>query len=537
MLARFNVSKSIDASFLNLGITVNSEGHPRSFTDSEKSRNLGESDFFKIPTDKVDRHTVIIAQSGSGKSFFLGRLIEEIMIKTKSRCLILDPNGDFRKINKIDDTLWSNKKNLSLEHYDIMSGRGKFTPESLDEFRTLWQDVLNSLIIKSNRVTTEDNHEKLKIWWPLISLDFLAEGLNPKTKNEMFHCHVLARELFNQISEASNHDPGANIFDKVKEIFKSLQSVPLEERRKLVATKTDKGTSQKILKFPGTKHEERTSPSALEQLMPRTILNEVLANSSRGILKSYFQSFGLSKLNKNAILEEKASFVFETYSWDTVNQYFGLMEKYQAQGILATEPYSSKVPRRLEVIDLPSISDNETRAIILNSILAHEWENVRQKWEEAINKPYERDERVPTFIVVDEAHNFVPAEPRSGYEAIVREQFRTIAAEGRKYGIFLILVSQRVDKIDPLVISECSNKAVMRLDSLAVVKQVVRSFGLEDLSDDITNMITSFKLGRLLLVGNWVNEPTICLAAARRTVEGGRNLRQEHWANPFPTIL
>ena len=401
---------------------------------------------------------------------------------------------------------------------------------------------LNSFTIKSNRVTTEASHEKLKIWWPLISLDFLAEGLNPKTKNEMFHCHVLARELFNQISEASNHDPGANIFDKVKEIFKSLQSVPVEERKKIVATtKPDKSTSHKILKFPGTKREEgaspSSSPSALEQLMPKTILNEVLANSSRGILKSYFQSFGLSKLNKNAILEEKASFVFETYSWDTVNQYFGLMEKYQAQGILATEPYSSKVPRRLEVIDLPSISDNETRAIILNSILAHEWEYVRQKWEEAINKPYERDDRVPTFIVVDEAHNFVPAEPRSGYEALLREQFRTIPAEGRKYGIFLILVSQRVDKIDPLVISECSNKAVMRLDSLAVVKQVVRSFGLEDLSDDIINKITSFKLGRLLLAGNWVNEPTICLAAARRTIEGGRNLRQAHWAKPFPTLF
>jgi DNA helicase HerA-like ATPase len=232
-------------------------------------------------------------------------------------------------------------------------------------------------------------------------------------------------------------------------------------------------------------------------------------------------------------LEEKASFVFETYSWDTVNQYFGLMEKYEAQGILATEPYSLKVPRRLEIIDLPSILDNETRAIILNSVLAHEWEYARQKWEEAINKSYETDERVPTFIVVDEAHNFVPSEPRTRYEAIVREQFRTIAAEGRKYGLFLILVSQRVDKVDPLVISECSNKAVMRLDTASVVKEVVRSFGLDDVREDIINKITRFKIGRLLLVGNWVNEPTICLTAARRTVEGGRNLREKHWAEPY----
>jgi DNA helicase HerA-like ATPase len=125
----------------------------------------------------------------------------------------------------------------------------------------------------------------------------------------------------------------------------------------------------------------------------------------------------------------------------------------------------------------------------------HEWEFARQKWEEAINKSYDTDERVPTFIVVDEAHNFVPSEPRSRYEGIVREQFRTIAAEGRKYGLFLILVSQRVDKIDPLILSECGNKAVMRLDAAQVVKDVARSFGFDEVSDDVLNKITRFKIG------------------------------------------
>jgi hypothetical protein len=61
------VSQPIDTSFLELGITANSEGHPRRFADVDKSRDLEESDFFKIPTNKMDRHAVIIAQSGSGK--------------------------------------------------------------------------------------------------------------------------------------------------------------------------------------------------------------------------------------------------------------------------------------------------------------------------------------------------------------------------------------------------------------------------------------------------------------------------------------
>ena len=81
------------------------------------------SDMVRILTKKMDTHTVIIAQSGSGKSFFLGRLIEEIMIKSKARCLILDPNGDFRKIYKIDEELWIPNQ-LIAEKYDIKTGRG-----------------------------------------------------------------------------------------------------------------------------------------------------------------------------------------------------------------------------------------------------------------------------------------------------------------------------------------------------------------------------------------------------------------------------
>jgi DNA helicase HerA-like ATPase len=75
----------------------------------------------RIPTKKMDKHTVIIAQSGSGKSFFLGRLIEEIMLKSKARCLILDPNGDFRRINEIDEELWRSDQVLT-QKYDIKTG-------------------------------------------------------------------------------------------------------------------------------------------------------------------------------------------------------------------------------------------------------------------------------------------------------------------------------------------------------------------------------------------------------------------------------
>ena len=53
------------------------------------------------------------------------------MIKSKLRCLILDPNGDFRKINKIRLTLWNpvSGKQPLIEKYDIKKGTEKLTLE------------------------------------------------------------------------------------------------------------------------------------------------------------------------------------------------------------------------------------------------------------------------------------------------------------------------------------------------------------------------------------------------------------------------
>ena len=90
--------------FLDLGWIVDEQLHPEywihhpNYWLENKDSDPKDSDMVRIPTEEMDKHTVIIAQSGSGKSFFLGRLVEEIMIKSKARCLILNPNGDFRKI-------------------------------------------------------------------------------------------------------------------------------------------------------------------------------------------------------------------------------------------------------------------------------------------------------------------------------------------------------------------------------------------------------------------------------------------------------
>jgi hypothetical protein len=85
-----------DDNLLVLGWQVNTEGHPIYWLNENAKVGLQhDSDLLRVSADLMDSHTVIVAQSGSGKSFFLGRLVEELLMRTKCRCLIFDPNGDF----------------------------------------------------------------------------------------------------------------------------------------------------------------------------------------------------------------------------------------------------------------------------------------------------------------------------------------------------------------------------------------------------------------------------------------------------------
>ena len=72
------------------------------------------------------------------------------------------------------------------------------------------------------------------------------------------------------------------------------------------------------------------------------------------------------------------------------------------------------------------------------------------------------DGALPLLIVCEEAHNYANADRSIGFRP-AREAVSRIAKEGRKYGVFLALVSQRPAQIDPTLISQCSTVFAMRM--------------------------------------------------------------------------
>lgn len=146
----------------------------------------------------------------------------------------------------------------------------------------------------------------------------------------------------------------------------------------------------------------------------------------------------------------------------------------------------------------------------------------------ADGKTKKPEPRVPTFLVIDEAHNVASFEPANTTARGIRDQVRTIAAEGRKYGVFLILCTQRPDKIDSLVTSECQNRLLMKLGSQAVLNRA-GELGLDP--QDHADCL-AFKLGNGTLIGKWGADKGVrFLGGIRRTQEGGGEISKD-WQLP-----
>ena len=70
--------------------------------------------------------------------------------------------------------------------------------------------------------------------------------------------------------------------------------------------------------------------------------------------------------------------------------------------------------------------------------------------------------QLPLLVVCEEAHRYVPADKRLGFGP-TRRSISRIAKEGRKYGVYLGLVTQRPAELDPTILSQCSSIFAMRM--------------------------------------------------------------------------
>ena len=111
----------------------------------------------------------------------------------------------------------------------------------------------------------------------------------------------------------------------------------------------------------------------------------------------------------------------------------------------------------------------------------------------------------PLLFVCEEAHRYAASDRNIGFGP-TRKAISRIAKEGRKYGVFLGLVTQRPAELDPTIISQCSTLFTMRLANDRD-QSLLRS-AVSDAAANLLSFVPSLGTREVLAFGEGVALPT-----------------------------
>lgn len=169
------------------------------------------------------------------------------------------------------------------------------------------------------------------------------------------------------------------------------------------------------------------------------------------------------------------------------------------------DPIERIVEGRINVVNISSLSEKQANVAVsyyLQKVLNYRKESVRAKNTDQKTRSNSKFNS-SVFVVIEEAHVFVP----KGEETQSKYWTSKIAREGRKFGVGLCIVSQRPRGIDANILSQMGSLAVMKIVQEDDQSQVM-SAG-ESISRGLIEQLSSLNVGDAILVGQWVNLPSI----------------------------
>lgn len=175
--------------------------------------------------------------------------------------------------------------------------------------------------------------------------------------------------------------------------------------------------------------------------------------------------------------------------------------------VAVAELWIQQRPRAL-IADTSGFEDRRERIAVTVSLLEQLWAD--------------RKRRQPLLLVVDEAHDVCPAAPEDPLQRLAVDRFTRIAGEGRKYGIHLLLASQRPDKLPDNVLTQCDNLLLMRVNSAGDRAALASTFGF--VPPELIELSGTFGLGESLLAGAVSPDPQLARTGARLSPEGGADV-------------
>lgn len=147
----------------------------------------------------------------------------------------------------------------------------------------------------------------------------------------------------------------------------------------------------------------------------------------------------------------------------------------------------------------------------------------RRNYKDSLINNDEEDYFPPFFVITDEAHNFAPQSKDGTSESPSKYILREIAQEGRKYGVFLILATQRPSLLDSTITAQLNTKFIFRTTRANDIQTIREE---TDLSQEQTKRLPYLKTGDVFLSESAIGRTMYVRIRAAHTTT-------PHKENPF----
>ena len=392
------------------------------------------------------QHCAVLGSTGSGKSATVATILHGLLAKTSSsgetwrpRIVVIDPHGEYAKAFK--------DRAVVYRAYDVATGGadGEMRPLILpywlmsgDEFRSL-------VIGKTEEEATSQNNIVYKA---LAHARMYSKGMVEGS-----------RSWIDSADETVEPDePRAVAGIKAESIasFDRDLPAPFALSEFIAHIRDEQGIS-----YSGTKKKwAKKSPTDFKS--HRSILDKLNVLSSDPRLQFMMKEHQSGDPDLDKII---AQFVSEI-------------------------PDGNGCHRDIRIIDISGLP-NEV-AGPLTAVIA------RLLFQYKVWQTREERERDPVLIVCEEAHRYVPNHGEAEYAA-AQQAIRRVAREGRKYGLGLMLVSQRPADIESTVLSQCNSWVILRLTNSSDQEHVTRF--LPDSLSGLTRLLPSLVRREAIFVG------------------------------------
>jgi len=231
------------------------------------------------------------------------------------------------------------------------------------------------------------------------------------------------------------------------------------------------------------------------------LLPAKLSASQQGILYSALKNLG-GKIDFNELILELEAAEDNSSKWTLIN-IMEYLKKLKLFSDNPTLPGELVKPGKAVIIDLKGVAPE------IQEIIAYKIVNDLFMERKKNNIP-------PFFMIVEEAHNFVPE--RSFGEAKSSAILRQVAAEGRKFGLGLCIISQRPSRVDKSVLSQASTQIILKVTNPNDIKAISNS--VEGITKESENEIQNLPIGTALITGV-VDNPIFVEIRPRKSKHGG----------------